>query len=247
MGAIDKNNFFKSAQFIIGLCLIVSSIIFSIAFYNSRISMDSISVTGSASQEVVSDSAKFSGSFSRIVKLNNLKSGYDQMSADLKLVNDFLTEQAIDEKDVTISTVSMEQNYDYNSSNIPPTEKDYTLRQTVEVTSSDINKISTLAKTTQSIINKGVIFSVSPVEYYYKNLPEIRVTLLSGAVADAKRRAEEIVSGTGQKVGVLKSAASGVVQVLPANSLEISDYGTYDTSKINKNVMVTVKAAFDIK
>ena len=141
----------------------------------------------------------------------------------------------------------MEQNYDYNQNNVTAAEKDYTLRQTVEVSSSDVAKIGELAQATQSIINKGVIFSVFPVEYYYKNLPEVRVTLLSSAVADAKKRAEEIVSGTGQKIGALKSAASGVVQVLPANSLEISDYGTYDTSKVNKNIMVTVKAAFNIK
>jgi hypothetical protein len=239
--------FFKSIQFVIGSSIILSAVIFSFSFYNSRVSSDSISVTGSASQEVVSDSAKFSGNFSRIVKLSSLKAGYNQIASDLKIVRAFLAEQKIDEKDVTISTVSMEQNYDYNSNNVPPAEKDYTLRQTIEVISSDVNKITNLAKATQSMIDKGVIFSVYPVEYYYKNLPETRVALLSKAVADAKRRAEEIVSGTGQKIGSLKSAASGVVQVLPANSLEISDYGTYDTSKINKNVMVTVKAAFNIK
>jgi hypothetical protein len=243
----ETKTFFKSIQFIIGACLIISSIIFSIAFYKSRISSDSISVTGSASKEVISDSAKFSGNFSRIVKLNGLKAGYDQMTADLKIVKDFLKNQKIEDKDITISTVSMEQNYDYNQNNVTAAEKDYTLRQTVEVSSSDVAKIGELAQATQSIINKGVIFSVFPVEYYYKNLPEVRVTLLSSAVADAKKRAEEIVSGTGQKIGVLKSAASGVVQVLPANSLEISDYGTYDTSKVNKNIMVTVKAAFNIK
>ena len=239
-------SFACSSQFVIGICFIIASIIFSFAFYNSRISSDSISVTGSASKEVVSDSAKFSGNFSRIIKLSSLKSGYDQMSADLKIVKNFLKEQNIPDENIIISTVSMEQNYDYNQNNTQ-TEKDYTLRQTVEVALSDVDKINTLAQATQLIINKGVIFSVYPVEYYYKNLPETRVTLLSQAVADAKRRAEEIVSGTGQKIGALKSAASGVVQVLPANSLEISDYGTYDTTMVNKNIMVTVKAAFSLK
>ena len=242
----ETTNFFSSIQFIIGLCVIISSVIFSLAFYNARMSTDSISVTGSASEEVVSDNAKFSGDFSRIVKLSALKTGYDQMSKDLVIVKDFLKAQKIEDKDITISTVSMQQNYDYNQ-NAPQAEKDYTLRQTVEVSSSNVAQITALAQATQSIINKGVIFSVYPVEYFYKNLPEVRVSLLSSAVADAKRRAEEIVSGTGQKVGALKSAASGVVQVLPANSLEISDYGTYDTSKVNKSIMVTVKAIFEIK
>jgi hypothetical protein len=51
----------------------------------------------------------------------------------------------------------------------------------------------------------------------------------------------------GKKVGQLKSASSGVVQVMSANSLDISDYGSYDTSKIEKNIMLTVKATFTLK
>ena len=245
--ANTETNFFKSGAFIAGACLIASSIIFSFAFYNSRLSTDSISVTGSASRQVVSDSAKFSGNFSRIVKLSNLKAGYDQMAVDLKTVKDFLTTQKVDMKDVTISTVSMEQNYDYNQNNVSASEKDYTLRQNIEISSSDVNKITSLAQATQSIINKGVIFSVNPVEYYYTNLPQMRVDLLADAVKDAQARAKKLVESTGKTLGSLKAAASGVVQVLPANSLEISDYGTYDTSSINKNIMVTAKVSFGIK
>ena len=247
MATIKSKEFFKSGTFVTGVCLVVSSIIFSVAFYASRFSADSISVTGSASLVVVSDSAKFSGNFSRIVKLSGLKSGYNQMSSDLKIMKDFLKKQNIDDKDITISTVSMNQNYDYNQSNVSSAEKDYTLMQNIEVVSSDVNKIGTLAQATQSIIDKGVIFSVNPVEYYYTNLPQVRVDLLADAVKDAQARARKIVESTGKTLGALKSASSGVVQVLPANSLEISDYGTYDTSKINKNIMVTAKVSFEIK
>lgn len=240
-----EKNFFSSLQFIIGLALVICTVIFSTVFYYSRNNSDVISVTGSASKEVVSDNAKFVGNFSRIVKLSDLKAGYAAMATDLKTVKDFLKTQNIEEKDVVISTVSMEQNYDYNQN--VQTEKEYTLRQTVEVVSADTAKITTLAQNVQALINKGVIFSVYPVEYYYKNLPEVRVSLLADAVRDAKNRADQIVSSTGKKVGSLASASSGVVQVLPSNSLEISDYGTYDTSKINKTIMVTVKASFNIK
>jgi len=231
---------------IIGICLMISAAIWAAAYYYKDINT-SLSVTGSASKEVISDSAKFTGDFSRIVKISALKSGYAQMSNDLKIVKDFLEEQGLDDKDVIISTVSMNENYNYNSNNNYQTEKEYTLRQQVEVSSSDINKITSLAKQTQNLINKGVIFSTNPVEYYYTKLPELRVTLLSDAIRDAKARAEKMAEATGKSVGGLKSAASGVVQVLPSNSLEISDYGAYDTSKINKNVMVTVRAAFGLK
>ena len=228
-----------------GLCLIISAAIWSSSYYNKDTS-NSLSVTGSASKEVVSDSAKFTGDFSRVVKISNLKSGYNQIADDLKIVKSFLTEQGIDDKNITISTVSMNENYNYNNNNTQ-SEKEYTLRQQVEVSSLDINKITSLAQNTQALINKGVIFSTNAVEYYYTKLPELRVSLLSDAIKDAKARADKMAEATGKSVGGLKSAASGVVQVLPSNSLEISDYGTYDTSKINKNIMVTVRAAFGLK
>ncbi len=240
---MKQNNL--ALSIIIGVCLIISSSIWAISYYNKD-SSNSLSVTGSASKEVVSDSAKFSGNFSRIVKVSNLKTGYAQIAQDLLTVKKFLVDQGIDDKNVTISTVSMFENYNYNNNNTQ-VEKEYTISQTIEVSSSDINKITLLAQKTQDLINKGVIFSTNAVEYYYTKLPELRVTLLSDAIKDAKARAQKIAEATGRNVGDLKSAASGVVQVLPANSLEVSDYGTYDTSKINKNVMVTVKAAFSLK
>ena len=242
-------NFIKewvSAPIVIGLSILIAAIIFSVAFYYSRTTSDYISVTGSASKEVISDKAKFSGNISRIVKLYNLKTGYAAIASDLQIVNNFLAEQKIDPSTVTISTVSMEQNYDYNN-NQPATEKDYNLRQNIEVVSGDIEKIASLAKSTQTLIDKGVIFSVFPVQYYYNNLPQVRVDLLADAVKDAQARAKKLVESTGKTLGTLKSAASGVVQVLPSNSLEISDYGTYDTSSVNKNIMVTVKASFGLK
>lgn len=231
---------------IAGISVILASVIFSLAFYNSRNSSDALSVTGSASKEVVSDSAKFSGDFSRIVKISKLKSGYDEMAKDLALVKAFLKAQKIPDANITISTVSMMENYNYNNNNYQ-TEKEYTLSQHVEVSLGDVNKITALAQATTDLINKGVIFSTNPVEYYYTKLPELRVSLLSDAIKDAMARADKMAESTGKSVGDLKSAASGVVQVLPSNSLEISDYGTYDTSKINKNVMVTVRASFGLK
>ncbi|MFA6797092.1 MAG: SIMPL domain-containing protein [Candidatus Paceibacterota bacterium] len=238
-----KNNSISSI--IIGISIIVCTIIFSVVFYSSRYSSDSLTVTGSASMQVVSDNAKFTGEFTRIAKVSVLGTGYSQIANDLTKVKAFLKTQGIDDKDITISTVSMYENYNYDKNY--QTEKEYILRQQVEISSKDIDKITSLAQSAQQLINQGVIFSVNPVEYYYSKLPDVRVNLLSDAIKDAMARANKMAESTGKKVGNLKSASSGVVQVLPSNSLEISDYGTYDTSKINKNIMVTVKASFGMK
>jgi hypothetical protein len=73
----------------------------------------------------------------------------------------------------------------------------------------------------------------------------MRVSLIGKAITDAKLRAESLTFGG--TVGKLKSAGTGVTQVVPVNSTDVSDYGTYDTSTIEKEVIVTVKASFVVK
>jgi hypothetical protein len=180
-----------------------------------------------------------------MVLVQNLKSGYAQIAKDQDLVAKFLKEQGIADADVIISPVFMSQNYYYDKG--ADTPKEYTLSQTVEVKSTDVAKITALAKNTQSLIDQGVIFSTQNLEYYYSKLSELRVSLLSEAMKDAEARAKAIVESGGSRVGSLRSASMGPVQVLSVGSQDVMDYGSYDTSKIEKEVMVTVRAAYSIR
>jgi len=226
---------------IIGLSLMISTVIGGYSFYKVRSLDNTLGVTGSTTRAVKSDLVKWQSGFSRIVTLDNLKSGYAQMAKDKQIVDKFFKDNGIDDKDITVSAVQMNQNYNYNQ-NSEPTQ--YTLIQNIQVQSADIDKITALAKNIQALIDAGVIFSTQSVDYYYTKLPDLRVQLLGDAIKDAKARAEQIAGASGKKVGSLKSAASGVVQVLQPNSTDVSDYGSYDTQTIDKEVMVTVKATF---
>lgn len=206
---------------------------------------DSLQVTGSAKTIITSDIVKWNTTFSRSVGANDLKSGYTQMASDLEKVETFLKSEGINEKDITVSIIYLNQQYDYSKSGSDLTG--YELRQNIQIQSTDISKITELAKNTQNLIEQGVIFYTQSLEYYYSKLPETRVALLADAVKDAQNRAEKIAQSGGQKVGSLKSASVGVVQVMPVNSVEISDYGTYDTSSIEKEVMITVRTVFRMK
>jgi hypothetical protein len=75
----------------------------------------------------------------------------------------------------------------------------------------------------------------------------MRVKLLTEAVKDATLRANAIAENSGRGVGELRNAVGGVVQVLPAGGIEVSDYGSYDTVSLNKEVMVTTRATFGLK
>ena len=226
-----------------GVCLIISAVIASYTFYLVRTPEDTLSVTGSVKEKVTSDLAKWTSNFSRTVPAEDLILGYDQMKADQDKVLEFFLDNGFEEGDVIISPVFMEQLYMYD----PNAPKENVLRQIVTIQASDVDKITYMAKNTQKLIDVGVIFSTQSLEYYYTKLPELRISLIPDAINDAKLRAQKIAEGSGKKIGAIKSANLGVVQVLPVNSTEVSDWGTYDTSTIEKEIMIPVNVTFTLK
>lgn len=228
---------------ILGGAFIVAAIIGAITVYRIRALNDVISVTGSAKMDVTSDQAKWVTQISRTVSQTNLNSGYSQLARDLETAKAFMVAQGITAEQMTIAPVFMMEVYNQNVD----AERRYTLTQTIEVQSKDVQKINGLALRTGEFAAKGIIFQTQSLEFYYTGLPEARVTLLKDAIADAKARAQQVAESSGDRVGTLQSASSGVVQVLSKNSTNISDYGSYDTSKIDKEIMVTVKATFTIR
>jgi hypothetical protein len=240
---MENNKNYLMFGLILGLSLVISAGIGAMTFYQLR-STDYISSTGSAKKAVLADKVKWTSSISRQTTLSTLKTGYSRMDTDLKEVKAFLLANGVTEASITISPVYMNEVYEQ----YPSTDKKYNLVQNIEINDTDVNKIDNLSKNTTSlIVDKGELFTTNSVEYYYSKLPEARIELLASAVADAKARAEQLAIAGGKSIGVLQSATSGVVQVMSENSVEVSDYGMYDTSKINKEIFVTVKATFEIK
>lgn len=229
---------------VLSLGLIAASFIASATVMQAKALQDaSITMTGSAKASVHSDLVKWTGNFSRTVNIEQVKDGYALMKTDQTSVEAFLAKNGIAPTDYKISPVFMNQVYKQNDSS--PTQ--YTLTQNLEMSGTDLAKVEVLPKHLQDLINQGVLFSANNLEYYYTKLPDQRVALLSNAVQDAKTRAEQIAKSSGLKVGAIRSASMGVVQVLPPNSTDVSDYGSYDTSSVDKDIMVTVKTVFNLE
>ena len=241
----NQNKFlvFLNSRLFVGLGIVVAAFIGAYTFYQIRSFDNTLTVTGSTTKAVTSDHVKWVGVINRVVKASTLKSGYTDMASDLVNVKSFLKDKSIPDNQIVISPIFMDQNYDQPQG----AERSYTLRQNIEINSSDVNAIAEIAKNIQPLIEKGVIFSTSSLEFTYTKLPEERVAMLGDAVKDAKARAASLATSSGKSIGQLKSASSGVVQVMSTNSTDVSDYGSYDTSKIDKNIMMTVKATFTLK
>ena len=88
--------------------------------------------------------------------------------------------------------------------------------------------------------------TLSAIETYA--IPEVAVNgreqvmyeMVAEATKDALARAEAIASSTGNRVGTVRSAQTGVFQITSRNSTDVSDYGIYDTSSLEKDITAVV-------
>lgn len=242
---LSEKPFFYPAL-VLGFSLVLSSIVGGIFISTIKGGENTITSTGSSKVAVTSDFAKLTGSVVRTAFEYDLKSGYSNIASDTKIIESFLKEKGLTEEEYSIQPVSVNEVYQYgeNSQNLP---KKYEFRQTIEINSKEIEKVEDVANSVSSLVNKNVLFQSYGIQYLYSGLAEKRVELLSGAIQDAKARAGEIAKSGGSQIGKLKSSTSGVVQVLSPNSIDVSDYGSYDTSTKEKDIMVTVRATFKLK
>lgn len=239
---MERSNKLWLLGLILGVSIMVSARMVTKTFLEVKKMDNVITVSGSAKQQVTSDSARWASTFSRTATADKIKNGYAQMAADEKNVREFLTAQGFTET-VEISPIFI--NEVYKTDSYAP--KEYTLVQNVVVKSDDVNKLKETSKKSSQLADKGVLFSAFNVEYYFSKLPDLRISLLPEAIKDAKKRAGTIADSSDKQVDTIKSVSMGVVQVMPVGTVEISDYGSYDTSEIEKEVMVTVKTVFSLK
>lgn len=229
-----------AAALILGAGLVASALVWSATFYRVKAFDNALVTTGSVRKRISSDAVKWTGSFARTATLAGLPEGNARMKSDLSAVTRYLTGHGIDEANVTVSPITIEPIWKGPDSG--PAE--FTLRQTIQLHSNDVVGVTAIAKESSGLMNEGVLFSTLSLEYTYTKLPELRIEMLTGALEDARARAGAIAEASGARLGRLKSASAGVVQVLQINSTEVSDYGAYDTSTIEKDVVATVRASF---
>jgi hypothetical protein len=110
-----------------------------------------------------------------------------------------------------------------------------------------VDKVAQIARQATELINQGILLESMPPEYHYTKLGELKIEMLSEAAKDAKERAKQIASSTGSDIGSVRSAKMGVMQITPADSNEVSDYGMNDTTALEKDITAVVNVSFAIE
>lgn len=241
----EKNNYWSNAGAAIAIGLVLSSLIFGWFYSKTKKGDEAIAVTGSARKRIKADLVVWSAGISS--EAPQLAEAYRQTTENIPRVKQYLISKGIAENQITISSITTTTSKKRDNEGNELSEiTGYTLRQQVEVRSTDVDKIAQIAREATELINQGILLESNSPQYSYTKLGDLKIEMLGEAAKDAKVRAEKIADSTGNKIGAVRSARMGVMQITAADSTEVSDAGISDTSSIDKDVTAVVNISFAV-
>ena len=231
---------------IISAGLIICAIIVSLTWRQNYRMNQTITVTGSAKQDITSDLGFLRGTIS--ARASNPESSYNQLVAQKPTVISFLESKGIPKEKITFFTISNYPVYEITSSGMQTQNIiGYIYNQRFEISSEDVNKIKEISLDISSLVQKGVSLMVEMPEYHYTKIADLKIEIQAEAAKDAMKRAKKIASSTDRDLGPLRNARMGVIQITPKFSNMVSDYGINDLSSIDKEITAVVSASFEIE
>lgn len=247
---MNENKQDTGGLFMLGLFLaiglIVSAILLSGALKDIKSSGQTINVKGFAERTIKADLGIWSCNVTS--RGLDMVTAYDKLKNDIQIAKEYLKKKGINDKDLSVSSVNTQKIFRLNNDGNYTNEIiGYELNQVVKVSSKDVNLIQELSNESTSLIQQGIEIFSNPPEFFYTKLDNLKIQMLGEAAKDAKVRAEQLAKNTDSEVSKLKSARQGVFQITPVNSVDVSDYGEYDLSTIDKSVKVVVTIEFGIE
>jgi hypothetical protein len=123
----------------------------------------------------------------------------------------------------------------------------YSLRQEIEVASGDVEKVASVSREVTELIKQGLFVESIAPQYLYTKLGDLKIEMMAEAAKDAKARAQQIASATGNGIGTMRSARMGVLQINAADSNEVTGYGVNDTTSLEKDITSVVSISFEVR
>lgn len=246
----EKKNIF--APLIIGVCIVAAalSLGWGLAHFRSGVE-HTIGATGSASKDFESDLIVWRGDFTAHAETS--QEAYRQLRQDSDAVKRYLSDNGIDESDISFSSVNIYHTtrdiYDENGNYRGVEYEGYDLSQTVTVSSSNLDEVETVATNISSLLASGIQFTSSAPEYYYTKIDDLKLELIEKATENAKQRVDIIANKADAKIGKLTNSSLGVFQITAMNT-GASTYsydGCLDTTSRMKTATITVKLLYDLK
>jgi uncharacterized protein len=226
--------------------LVISSFIFAQALKEFKQANDVLMVTGSAKKPILSDYIILR--FSLSSQEPTAQAAYQNLKNQTEKLQTYLQKQQVPDDAITLGAINTQaiSEVTVNGSETGQILA-YRLSQQLEIRSDEVEKYTDLSQQANELIKEGINLVSEPPQYLYTKLSQLRVEMVAEATKDAKERADAIALSTGNRVGAIRSAKTGVFQITPRNSTDVSDYGIYDTSSLEKDITAVVSVQFGME
>jgi len=230
----------------VAVAIVVSAFLMAGAAREVGRQNDVIEVTGSARRAIVADLGVWQATVT--VQSPTVQGAYGEVSGYGDRVRAWLKARGLADSLITMRPVETQRMMQFNMNGQETGQvAGYKLSQRLEVRLSDPKAIERLARDAGALAGEGIPLEAASPQYLYTRLAELRVSMMGEATVDARARADVIAKAAGSTVGTVRRANTGVVQITPRFSTEVSDYGMNDVSSIEKDITTVVKVTFALK
>ena len=226
------------SSLLFALAIVIAAIFLGNAYSDRFETEGEISVTGLGKADFTSDLIVWEGRFN--AENFDLKQAYLTLAEEKATIEAYLLEKGVAAENLVFSAVNTNPRhktiYSASGSYMGEEFTGYLLSQSVSIESQEVEKIEKISREITELLNQGVQFYSESPRYYYTQLADLKIEMISKATEDARIRAEQIAQNSGAELDDLISAKMGVFQITGQNSKE--DYswgGTFNTSSKEKN------------
>ena len=239
---------------IVGVAAVVATVIATHTWERVRTHPKgrSIDVTGSAKKRILSDEIQWAATIE--TQDTDRTIAYRKLAGYVQTALGYLEKQGIKRDEVRVLSAEvqkvMAQEYVGTGEQRIEREvfKGYSTSQGITVRSNDVNRVERVSREVTQLLEQGVPISSTVPLYFYTKLGEVKIEMLAAAAHDARVRAESILQQTGgARLGKLRTADMGVINVNAANTTETSWEGHNDTASLEKDILTVVHVSFELE
>jgi len=234
------------AGFVLALANVLCVAIFAWAFIRVKGEAKVINVTGSARKQIESDLVVWKGKI--LVSDKDLVNGYNLLQTATERTTAYLKAHGVADGQLTVSAVTTSRNMTRDAKGVATDQvSSYDLTRTVTITSTDVHGIGKVGAQATELIREGVMLDSEPPQYLYTKLADLKIEMLAEATKDATARARQIADNSGGKLGPIRDARMGVMQINPIHSSAVTGEGNNDTTALEKEITAVVSAKFELE
>jgi hypothetical protein len=252
--SLDEKQTIIVSAIIIGVCFLLGLTAggYFIGKAGARFKSDvrTVTVKGLVEKEVKADQAIWTLSFRRASE--NLKDAHARISSDREVAIAFIRNHGFKENEISIQPVKIVDKLarDYDSGQANERYR-YVVTNSLRVTTKNVDLVIKALGETEKLLKAGVLLDgqmegMANPRYLITAFNELRPQLLAEATKNARLTAQQFASDSDVKVGKIRSANQGNIQIFGSDGNDESAYYSPTSSPVKK-IRVVSTFEFELK